>query len=165
MSSQAIHYADGRPSMRFIYPSTLADTDSDQHRHYLNRLCCAFRFSQPLDASFRPSPFSPCFVRVAPMSFRPTEVCPFQKRGTPHDAPFPSCCFPLHTLLRQAVEVSATPQLQGFAQSESPFRQTRCYPTSADRSSPGLIPLRGFHPSGLDPVLPRSLLSWAFTSR
>jgi hypothetical protein len=40
---------------------------------------------------------------------------------------------------------------------------TRFYPTNADRSSLSLTPLRGFHPSGLDPVLPRNLLSWAFT--
>ena len=34
-----------------------------------------------------------------------------------------------------------------------------------DRSSPSFTPLRGFHPSGLGFVLPRCLLSWAFTSR
>ena len=34
-----------------------------------------------------------------------------------------------------------------------------------DRSSPNVAPLRGFHPSGLDTMLPRCLLSWAFTLR
>jgi hypothetical protein len=34
-----------------------------------------------------------------------------------------------------------------------------------DRSSPSVAPLRGIHPSGLDTMSPRHLLSWAFTLR
>jgi len=34
------------------------------------RLCCAFRFSQPLDALFRSQPLRPCFIPVAPLGFR-----------------------------------------------------------------------------------------------
>jgi hypothetical protein len=143
------------------YPSTLGETGSDLHRVYLARLCYAFRFSQPLDASFRPNPTSPCFMRETPLGFLLTEVFPLRSRGEPHSL------LSLHAVShrdfphRQAGLASTTPQLQGFALSENPFRQTRCYPTDADRSSPSLVPLRGFHPSGLDPVLPRTLLSWA----
>jgi hypothetical protein len=52
------------------YPTTLAEAGSDLHRACLARLCCAFRFSQPLDALFRPQPFQPCFMPVAPLGFR-----------------------------------------------------------------------------------------------
>jgi hypothetical protein len=51
-------------------PTTLAEAGSDPHRAFLTRLCCAFRFSQPLDALFRPQPLRPCFMPVAPLGFR-----------------------------------------------------------------------------------------------
>jgi hypothetical protein len=40
------------------YPTTFAEAGSDPRRVCLTRLCCAFRFSQPLDALFRPQPSS-----------------------------------------------------------------------------------------------------------
>ena len=52
------------------YPTTLTETGSDLRRGYLPRLCCAFRFSQPLDALFRLQPLRPCFVPVTPLGFR-----------------------------------------------------------------------------------------------
>jgi hypothetical protein len=55
--------------MGFCGPTTLEATDSDQHQVYLAWLCYAFRLSQPLDVSFRPKPFPPCFMRVTPLSF------------------------------------------------------------------------------------------------
>ena len=51
------------------HPTTLAVASSDQHRVYRTRLCCAFRFSQPLDALLRPQPFRPCFMPVTPLGF------------------------------------------------------------------------------------------------
>jgi hypothetical protein len=51
------------------HPSTLEETSSDLHRACLARLCCAFRLSQPPDASFRPQPFLPCFMQVTPLGF------------------------------------------------------------------------------------------------
>jgi hypothetical protein len=42
---------------------------SDPHRVCLTRLCCAFRFSQPLDALFRSMPFQPCFMPVTSLGF------------------------------------------------------------------------------------------------
>jgi hypothetical protein len=58
-----------RPSHGVPGPTTLAETGSDLHRACLPRLCCAFRLSQPLDASFRPQPLRPCFVPVTPLGF------------------------------------------------------------------------------------------------
>jgi len=49
--------------------STLTEVISDLHRVYLTQLCCAFRFSRPLDALFRPQPFRSCFIPVTPLSF------------------------------------------------------------------------------------------------
>jgi hypothetical protein len=51
------------------YPTTLAEAGSDLHRVCQTRLCCAFRFSQPLDALFRPQPLQPCFMPVTPLGF------------------------------------------------------------------------------------------------
>jgi hypothetical protein len=52
--------------------------------------------------------------------------------------PYPFMLFPARILGQRTIRLSMTPQLQGFAQSRSPFRQTRCYPTNTGRSSPGL---------------------------
>jgi hypothetical protein len=53
-----------------LHPTTLAEAGSDLHRACLTRLCCAFRFSRPLDALFRLQPFQPCFMPVTPLGFR-----------------------------------------------------------------------------------------------
>jgi hypothetical protein len=45
-----------RPFPGISCPTTLEIASSDQHRACLTRLRYAFRFSQPLDASFRPHP-------------------------------------------------------------------------------------------------------------
>jgi hypothetical protein len=71
-----------------LCPSTLEEAGSDLHRACLARLCCASRFSQPLDALFRPQPFPPCFMRITPLSFH------FQRLSLPGSedhltAPFP----------------------------------------------------------------------------
>jgi hypothetical protein len=66
----------GRPPVRFLDPTALKEADSDLHRVCLPRLCYAFRFSQPLDVSFRPQPFQPCFMLVTLLGFSPSEVSP-----------------------------------------------------------------------------------------
>jgi hypothetical protein len=90
---------------------------------------------------------------------------PFPVARTASRHPFPSCCFSPRSRHQRTDAVHTSPQLQGFAHPESPYRLTRCYPRKTDRSSLSLRPVRGFYPSGLDHVFPRSLLSWAFTSR
>lgn len=59
-----------------FHPSTHAVTGSDFHRVCLTRLSCAFRFSQPLDASFHPKPRRPCLMPVTPLGFRFQRVSP-----------------------------------------------------------------------------------------
>jgi len=44
-----------RPSHGVSHLSATFSSGSDLHRVYLPRLCCALRFSQPLDAFFRPN--------------------------------------------------------------------------------------------------------------
>ena len=56
--------------MGFWHPTTFAGSSSDLHQACLTWLCCAFRFSQPLDALFRCDPFRPCFMPVTPLGFR-----------------------------------------------------------------------------------------------
>jgi hypothetical protein len=64
------------PPMRFGDPTTFEEADSDLHRTCLVRLCYACRLSQPLDVSFRPQPFRPCFIPVTLMGFRLQRVSP-----------------------------------------------------------------------------------------
>jgi hypothetical protein len=66
----------------FPAPSTHQATGSDLHRDCRSRLCGVPRLSQPLDALLHPWPLRPCFVPVAPMGFRPSEVSP--SRPSPH---------------------------------------------------------------------------------
>jgi len=47
-----------QPSRGVSFPLTYSNASSDLRRACLTRLCCAFRFSQPLDALFRSRPFS-----------------------------------------------------------------------------------------------------------
>jgi hypothetical protein len=61
--------------------STLAEAGSDLRQVCLAWLCCAFRFSQPLDALIPPATFQPCFMPVAPLSFR------FQRFSLPGSGP------------------------------------------------------------------------------
>jgi hypothetical protein len=51
---------------RVSFPSTFDTVDSDLRRVCLTRLRCVFRFSQPLDALFRPQPSSLLSCRSRP---------------------------------------------------------------------------------------------------
>jgi hypothetical protein len=89
---------------------------------------------------------------------------PFPVARTTSRRPCPSCRFSTSRPTRRTGPEDPLPRLQGFAHPGSPYRQSQCYPTDADRSSPSVTPLRGIHPSGLGFVLPRGLLSWAWMS-
>jgi hypothetical protein len=162
VASDTLH--NERPSMGFLDPTTLEVAGSDLHRDCLARLCSTFRLSQPPGASFRLHRPALFHAGSAPglQTFRgfPSPVARIASRHS-----CPSCCFSSRSLHQRADEADAPPQLQGFAHPESPYRWSRCYPKSTDRSSRSLRPCRGTYPSGLDLVLPRSLLSWAFTPR
>ena len=76
-----------------VHPTTLAEAGSDLHRDHLTRLCCAFRFSQPLDALFRPQPLRPCFMPVTPLGFG------FQRFSLPGSGPRLSAAPTLHAVV------------------------------------------------------------------
>jgi hypothetical protein len=63
-------------SLGFVAPSMPSVICSDLHRDYLPRLCCAFRFSQPLDALIPRFTFQPYFMPKASLGFIPSEVSP-----------------------------------------------------------------------------------------
>jgi hypothetical protein len=54
------------PPMKFFHLSTTSAVESDLRRGFLSRLCCVPRFSQPLDALFRPHPFDLISCRYRP---------------------------------------------------------------------------------------------------
>jgi len=69
--------------------TTLAEAGSDLHRDCLPRLCCAFRFSQPLDALFRLRPVQPCFMPVTPLGLYFQRVpLPGSGHASRRDLPF-----------------------------------------------------------------------------
>jgi hypothetical protein len=107
-------------------PTTLTEAGSDLHRAYRTRLCCAFRFSQPLDALFRLQPLRPCFMPVTPLGFRFQRVpLPGSGHTSRRDLPFLSFDRPARTSART---IPSRARLQGFAHPESPFTARRCYP-------------------------------------
>jgi hypothetical protein len=137
-------------------PFDVRSQSSDQHRAYRTRLCCALRFSQPLDALIPLRTFQPCFMLVPSLGFLSSEGSPSRQ------PPRLSTRLPFMPFARSPEGDRAW--LQGLMHTGDPFSAGRCYPGSAGRSSPDLFPSKGF-PSGLGLVLPRSLLSWASASR
>jgi hypothetical protein len=108
--------------MGFCGPSTHTETGSDLHRNYLNRLCCAFRLSQPLDALFRPRPLRPCFMPVTPLGFD------LQRFSLPGSDPRLSARAALHAVPNGRVRrlpgrLDPRPRLRGFAHPRSPYPQ------------------------------------------
>ena len=63
------YVVDGLHSPGVSSPSAHEVAGSDQHRACLARLCCVFRLSQPLDASFPPKPCWSCFIPAALLGF------------------------------------------------------------------------------------------------
>jgi hypothetical protein len=125
--------SNSQPSLRFPYPSTTSDADSDPHRVYLTRLRYAFRLSQSLDVLIPPSSSQPCFMLVPPVGLRPSEVSPPRQPPTPLDAGLPSCPFfatlryprPKHLQLKTLQPTTPWPpttQLQAPKRSSSAVR-------------------------------------------
>jgi hypothetical protein len=111
------------PSMRFSALRRLRNAGSDPRRVCLARLCCAFRFSQPLDALFHPPSFRPYFMPVTPLGFLAFREFPLPIAATPFDARCPSCrCLPrcLHSRVNRNGDTLN--RLQGFMHSGGPFR-------------------------------------------
>jgi hypothetical protein len=147
--------------MRFCDPSTHEFGDSDQHRAYLTRLCCAFRLSQPLDALFRPPPFRPCLVPVAPLGF-----C-LQRLSLSRSPVGVTTARSLHAVSSFVLDRSPSRDdrsSKGLSIGRVRLRQGGFTRNPGGRSSPGLPSPRCF-PGDLGLVLPRSLLSWAFAFR
>jgi len=61
--------ADERPFLGVLSPSTFPNAGSDNCRVFHTRLCCAFRFSQPRDALFRPRSLGLISCRIRPWGF------------------------------------------------------------------------------------------------
>jgi hypothetical protein len=61
--SSSLEMAPSRPSHEVSHLTATSDAGSDLHRGYLPQLCCVLRFSQPLDALFRPHPLGPISCR------------------------------------------------------------------------------------------------------
>jgi hypothetical protein len=129
--------------------TTLADRGSDLHRVYLTRLCCAFRFSQPLDALIPPLPFRPCFMPVTPLSFCLQRIPPSDSRNASRRR-LP--LLPLRVVrkqypvpfVRRRLSRHTRARLQGLNAFGRSVRCGRCYPVTAGRASPGLSPSEGF---------------------
>jgi len=140
-----------RPSHGVSYPSAISDTGSDLHRVFQPRLCCVLRFSQPLDAFFRPFPSGPVSYRYHPgFSLQRFSLPDSLVRLATSSVPLAVSC-----------RVLAAPptQLQGLLHSGSPFRLVQCYPVSYGRSSPDVYPFEVFLSWSRRPC--GCLLSWA----
>jgi hypothetical protein len=138
--------------MGFCGPPTLAATSSDLHRDYLTRLCCALRFSQPLDASFRSKPSRPCFMPVTPLGFGLQRFPPAGSRHDLIDRDCPSCRF----CDLAPSEPKSTVHSATRGSRDSCTQRIRTYrhhglPGASGRSSPGRSPLRGISPRYLAP--------------
>jgi hypothetical protein len=75
--------------MRFVAPSALVESGSDQHRTCRIRLRYVFRLSQPPDALFLPRPFRLCFTPVAPLGFSLQRFAPLASPTPSLDGPAP----------------------------------------------------------------------------
>jgi len=144
-----------RPSHGVCYLSATSDWGSDLHRAFHARLCCALRFSQPLDASFRPylSRLVSCRCHPGFSLQRVSLPDSLQRLSTP-SAPL---------ALPQRFLAVPLPRLQGLMHSGSPFHWVRYYPVSRGRSSPDLYPFEVFLSRSRLPC--GCLLSWAFACR
>jgi len=143
--------ASSRPSHGVSYLSATSDTGSDLHRVYLSRLCCVLRFSQPLDAFFRPS-------RAGPVSYRYRPGFSLQRFSLPASL---VCLATPSVSLVVSLRFLAVPttRLQRLLHAGSPFCLLQCYPVSDSRSSPDVHPFEVFLSWSRRPC--GCLLSWA----
>jgi len=153
--ANSLEMAPSRPSHGVSLLSATSDTGSDLHRVYPTRLCCVLRFSQPLDASFRPNPLDPISCRCHPGSHL--------QRFSLHDSLARLTTRSAPLAVHQRGLTTSPPQLQGLMHSRSPYLPGRCYPNAGDRSSLDVHP---FEVSLTQSRLPYGcLLSWASARR
>jgi hypothetical protein len=164
MSSRlATSASHGWPSHGVWYPTTLTEAGSDPHQACLTWLCCAFRVSHPLDALFRLQPLRPCFMPVTPLGLHSQRV-PLSGSGRTSRRDLPPLPFPRGSPLPSArMTTKRTDDYEGLR-----IRRVRSQQGGVTRD-PLAVPLpvltSSRSPIGLGSVLPRSLLSWAFTRR
>lgn len=136
------------------FPYDVSNADSDKHRAYHTRLCCAFRFSQPLGALFRPRSFGLVSCRIRPWGYG------FQRFPSPRSR---------HGFHRALSLVPVAARKRGWGCGiHAPGRSVHdepVLPGDVGRSSLSLLPLRGILPSSLGFAFQQSLLSWAFPQR
>jgi len=119
-----------RPSHGVSYLSATSDWGSDLHQVFRARLCCVLRFSQPLDALFRPYLSSLISCRYHPgFCLQRVSLPDSLRRLSTPSAPL--------ALSQHSLSV-ALPKLQGLMHSGSPYHWARYYPVSQGRSSPDL---------------------------
>lgn len=132
----------GLPFRGVWCPSTLAATGSDLRRVCLTRLRGAFRFSQPLDASFLPQPLRFSFTPETPLGLSPSEVCSSTVAGRASRRDLP--LLPFH---HRPGSTAAAPGVCAPAES---VHSNRFYPASERRTSLG-----GCSPPRCSPPRPR----------
>jgi hypothetical protein len=142
------------PPMKFVHLLTTSAVESDPHRDCLSRLCCALRFSQPLDALFRPHPFDlvSCRYRLG-----------FHLQSLPLTL---ASCASQHTL---PLVLSCDPPNGHIASTPGIHAVVRSAPACSVLSEAGGRSSHGVRPSEVSLARSRRpyrrLLSWASTSR
>jgi hypothetical protein len=135
-----------RPPMGFVHPSTLPEAGSDLHRAWHPRLCGAFRFSQPLDASFRPQPLRPCLMPVTPLGFDLQRFSPPGSRE-PLGSTAPPAVPPSTRAFRRSFRRRPDDRgSRGSSIREIRSPRCRCYPRTVTPILSWHFPLRGTSP-------------------
>jgi len=148
--------------MRFCDPTTLVETSSDLHWAYLTQLCYAFRLSQSLDASFRSRPARPCFMPVTPLGFD-LQRCSLRGSCSASRRSIPSCCFPDFRQFRPKSSLPVVDRSsKGLYTREVRIERIPGFPKHRRPSLSWQFSPPRYFPSALGPVLPQSLLSWAY---
>jgi len=117
------------PLLRFVAPTAHEVAGSDLHRACLTRLCCAFRLSQPLDASFPPNTLPVLFRTGGTRGVRPSEGFPSDCRDASRH-PLPLLAFVVDR--RALGDVARAPG--GCCGGPSPTRCPRRRTSSGPRS-------------------------------
>ena len=121
--------------MKFSHLSTTSDAESDQRRSYLPRLRCVLRFSQPLDALFRPHPFGLVSCRYHPGFHLQSFPLTLASRASRHPLPL------LLSPVMSKGHIGPTPGIHAIARSV-PFRSV--LPKNRRPFLSWCSPLRGF---------------------
>jgi hypothetical protein len=122
-----------RPSFGFWASTAFSSKGSDLYRAFLTRLCCTFRFSQPLGTLFHQCSFGLVSYRIHPWGFA--------FRGFP----LSEAATALAALCPSSKWANMSPSmLLGIMRLKDPFFTKWFYPFLVSRSPLSLLPLRGF---------------------